>query len=620
MDHSRSWWAALADRMLAAVDPYRSAGGALITLPGPTGANSREIAGLEGFARTFLLAGFRLAGERGDDPHGYAERYAAGLAAGTDPGSPERWVRLAEHGQAKVEAASTVLILDMTRPWLWDRLDPLVQEQVVDYLADAVGDDTYPRINWVWFRLVVQTFLRSVGGPHSLDEMRADLATHDTFARADGWMADGPERSFDHYNGWALHTYPALWARMAGAVDLAAERRDRDVATLDRFLDDALALVGGDDSPMLQGRSLTYRFAAAAPFWVGALAEVPGHSPGRLRHAASAVVGHFADRGAPDDDGLLTLGWHHTWPRIAQAYSGSGSPYWASKGMLGLALPADHPAWTEPAEPLPVETGDVLRAVRAPGWVVSATRDDGVVRVVNHGTDHALPGADVGDSPLYARLGYSTATSPWLDDASWDAPSDQSVVLVDAAGRATHRAGFETLGDPRVRDGFGVAGSTGPARWMDLEPGQADHGSGRRGASSVAGVLTVVSLVRGPWEVRWVRVESVPDGGAAAALRVSGWPVVAGDGLVSRLTPLLGRWDAEELRGDDVSPLGRDARVPVLAGPVVVGEWVAVLVTLRGARAGAAQGEAGVDLDGTTAVVRWPDGTRTRTPLPTPST
>jgi hypothetical protein len=613
----RERWAAHADRMLAAVVPFTSPGGSLVTLPGAEGGYGRAIDGLEGFARTFLLGGFRLAGERGEDPHGYADRFAAGLATGTDPASPERWQRLSEHPQAKVEAASIALMLDMTRPWVWERLDAGVQERVVDYLAEAVGDDTYPRINWVWFRLVVQTFLRGVGGPHSLDEMREDLATHDTFARADGWLADGAERSFDHYNGWALHLYPTLWARMAGAADLAAPRREHDVAQLDRFLGDALALVGGDGSPLVQGRSLAYRFAAAAPFWVGALAEVPTHPPGRLRHAASAVVGHFAAHGAPDDDGLLTMGWHHAWPRIAQAYSGPGSPYWASKGMLGLALPADHPAWTAPAEPLPVEGGDLLRTVAAPGWIVSGTRADGVVRVVNHGTDHALPGAEVGDSPLYARLGYSTVTSPWLDEQSWDSPTEQSVTLVDGAGRASHRAGFTTLRAPEIV-GHGdaavaVAASRAAAHWLDVEPGQRDHGSGRRGAATAAGTITTVSLVRGPWEVRCVRVTDVPDGATPAALRVSGWPTVADDGLVSRLDPLLGDWTAGTVEREGASPLGDPARVPLLDGPVDPGRWTAVLVTLRGD--GREQRPATCTLDDGTVAVTWPDTVTTRTDL-----
>ena len=215
---ARAWLTAYADRLLAGVRPYASPSGSLITLPGKPGGYGTAVDGLEGFARTFLLAGFRLAGENGEDPTGLAERYAAGLAAGTDPAHPERWTRPEEHGQAKVEAASLALILDMTRPWIWDRLSPDVQERTVEYLASVVGDLDYPDNNWVWFRIVVETFLRSVGGPFSADDMVHDLAAHDRFRRPGGWFADGPERSYDHYAGWALHLYPVLHARLVAVV------------------------------------------------------------------------------------------------------------------------------------------------------------------------------------------------------------------------------------------------------------------------------------------------------------------------------------------------------------------------------------------------------------------
>lgn len=635
---TRRDWVDLADRVLASARPFASPGHARLTFPGPEGGYGRAVDGLEGFARTFLLAGFRIAGDQGVGLDELVDWYAAGIAAGTDPTSPERWVRLDEHPQAKVEAASIALILDLTRPWLWDRLAPGVRERVVEYLSPAVGDATYPRINWVWFRLVVQTFLRSVGGPSSVDEMAEDLATHDTFQRPDGWLSDGPTRAYDHYVGWALHLYPTLWARMSGAEDLAAPRRDRDVETLDRFLRDAVALVGTDGSPLIQGRSLIYRFAAAAPFWVGALAGVPSLAPGQLRRAATGIVTHFADHGAPDDRGLLTVGWHAAWPRLAQSYSGPGSPYWAAKGMLGIALPADHPVWTDAEEPLPVEVGDTLRAVRAPGWLVCGTRADGIVRVVNHGTDHAVEGSTVADSPLYARLGYSTATSPVLDESGWVAPEDQSVALVDPTGRRTHRSGMRTL-TVRVQDDeagrLGVAGSSTLAHWVDGRAGQRDHGDGRTGRSQPAGHITVFSLVRGPWELRLSRVDDLVDAGdPMPRLRVGGW-AVAGDGpvmsaaggvavtgarLTSRVASLAGGGVAGVTTHSDGGPLGSPVRVPWLDHPVRVGAWVVTLIALAGhdvathlEHAIRDQGEHGLDVR-----VDWPDGVRTRTRLDIP--
>ncbi|QFZ21006.1 DUF2264 domain-containing protein [Saccharothrix syringae] len=630
---SRDQWAATADALLRAVRPFASPARARIALPGPTGGYGSDVDALEGFARTFLLAGFRLAGERGADPDDLAGWYAEGIAAGTDPGSPERWVRLDEHPQAKVEAASLALALDLTRPWLWDRLDPGVRQRVVDYLAPAVGDPTYPRINWVWFRLVVQAFLRDVGGPWSADDVAEDLATHDGFRREDGWLADGHERAFDHYTGWALHVYPQLWARMPGAAGFAEQRREHDTALLDRFLLDAVHLVGGDGSPLLQGRSLTYRFAAAAPFWAGALAGVPSTPPGVLRRAATIVVRHFTERGAPDGRGLLSLGWHGPWPRIAQSYSGPGSPYWAVKGMLGLVLPADHPVWAAEEQPLPVERGDYVRAIRAPGWLVSGTTD-GVVRVVNHGTDHAVPGDTRGDSPLYARLGYSTATSPLLDRESWTDPRDQAVVLLDAEGRASHRSGMR-VGPTRVVDADGVptglASSSGPVRWLEPDEVQRHHGSGWTGRHHDAGTVTVHSLVRGPWEVRLVRVDDVARDRPPTTLRLSGWPVAGAevdptgaprargdDGTRSELLVLLGRTTGTGVSlHPGASPLGPVAAVPWAHCPVVPGEWFAVLLELARGPVPRSGPEVRLDPDGpaTRVTTRWPDGARTRIAL-----
>ncbi|HYP73956.1 MAG TPA: DUF2264 domain-containing protein, partial [Microbacterium sp.] len=519
-DWSREQWLAHADRLLAGARAWASDDFARITPPGDEGGYGRAIDGLEGFARTFLLAGLRIAGARGEGVDQLIADYSRGIAAGVDPENPNRWVRMGEHAQAKVEAASIALILDMTRPWIWDRLDAITQQRVIDYLAPVVGDTTYPQTNWVWFRIVVETFLRSVGGPWSPADIAADLARHDSFARGDGWLSDGDERSYDHYVGWALHVYPVLWSRMQGAAELAGGRTASDIAALDRYLQDAVALVGGDGSPLIQGRSLIYRFAAAAPFWVGALAGVPSVSLGRLRVAASSIVAHFAEHGAPDADDLLSMGWHGPWRRLAQGYSGPASPYWAVKGMLGIALPADHPVWAAAAEPLPVQQADELRLVAPAGWVVSGTASDGIVRIVNHGTDHAFADVMVGDSPIYARLGYSTATAPLHDGAAWAEPLEQSVALIDGSGRATHRAAMQLL-DVRIDGEVGVAGSTTRAHWITPDARQTRHGSGIRGEIAVAGRITTFSLVRGAWEVRIATVESL-ETDAAVSLRIGG--------------------------------------------------------------------------------------------------
>src|SRR5690349_24657377 len=109
--------------MLASARRHAAPGNAQILFPGAEGGYGRAVDGLEGFARTFLLAGFRISGARGAGVGELIDRYATGLANGNVPSSPARWNRLSEHWPAKVGAASIALILDLTRPWILLRLD-----------------------------------------------------------------------------------------------------------------------------------------------------------------------------------------------------------------------------------------------------------------------------------------------------------------------------------------------------------------------------------------------------------------------------------------------------------------------------------------------------------------
>ncbi|MGN7862722.1 DUF2264 domain-containing protein [Microbacterium sp. 22303] len=629
---TRDHWAAIADHLLLSLRPYFTPTRSQVRLPGPTSSSGADSDGLEGFARSFMLFAFRLTGERGEDPHGFLDWYRDGLVAGTDPSNPERWILPAEQAQAEVEAASIALGLQLTRRWLWDTLDATAQQCIIDWLAlNPVG--WYPDNNWLWFRITVETFLASVGGPHEPARIAADLARIEDYYQADGWWADGTWRAYDYYCGWAMHLYPLLWAGSEGAEGFGSGALAPVFkARLTEFLDDYAALIGADGMPVLQGRSLIYRFATAAPLWMGAVSGATRLPPGLLRRAASGELRTFVERGAIDERGLLTMGLFGEWPAMAQTYSGAGSPYWASKGFLGLVLTADHEVWTAVEEPLPIEQGDVRRVVRPAGWLVSGTAADGVVRVINHGADHAFEGDRIGDSALYARFGYSSATLPPLTGATIDDPADNMVGALDAAGRSTHRTGFArgAIGD----DGIAAfATSVADAHWVDSSADGAgyDHGSGRAGVVTDGPLLATASVVRGSWEVRATR--RLPREGVAAAplpVRVSGWPLTGSteavverddaaialdlDGLRSELWPLAGIGGgavAASVRTEaGVSPIGEVVSIPLLDFGVV-GEGDVVIAAVRlGRGSEQAPSARAVATDGGDAIleVSWPDG------------
>jgi hypothetical protein len=417
---TRSHWEAAADGLLAATAAYSGPDHALISLPGKRpGQAGPRADGLEGFARTFLLAAFQVAGRGGGDPDGLMDRYAAGLVAGTaapttdrdlGPHDPVSWPVMTDHGQALVEAASIAIGLRLTRPWLWDKLDAPAQERIVSWLERGLRANHVDN-NWWLFPAMVGAFLAEVRADTCHTGRQAvarGLARIDQWYCGDGWYTDGRPRAFDHYNGWAFHLYPVLHAHLSGdqgLLDLYGER-------LSTFLSGYALTFGGDGSPLHQGRSLSYRFAAAAPLWMGALTGYTPLPPGQTRRLASGVLRHFLDHGATDPEGLLSLGWHHPYPPMIQPYSGPASPYWASKGFVGLLLPADHPEWTVPEQPAPAEGADAVHPLPHPGWLIQTTAADGLVRVHNHGSDDQPDDQVIADDPLYARLAYSTGTGP----------------------------------------------------------------------------------------------------------------------------------------------------------------------------------------------------------------
>lgn len=93
------------------------------------------------------------------------------------------------------------------------------------------------------------------------------------------------------------------------------------------------------------GRSLTYRFAMVA-FWSAvAFAELDVLSPGIIKGVNLRHLRWWQKQPIFDRDGILTLGFAYPNLAMCEDYNSPGSPYWALKVFLILALPEDHPFW-----------------------------------------------------------------------------------------------------------------------------------------------------------------------------------------------------------------------------------------------------------------------------------
>ncbi|NGY65247.1 DUF2264 domain-containing protein [Lentzea sp. NEAU-D13] len=594
---TRAHWEAVADHLLDGVAPYATPGGAQYRMPGRPGRAGLDSDGLEGYARTFLLAAFRIAGAGGDVPAELIERYADGLAHGTDPGHRYAWPAPADCSQQLVEAASIALALHETRRWLFDRFDSSVQDRVVAWLAAAAGKRTW-QSNWVLFPVMVQQFLAGVGGPHDPAGISDGLDRIEQWYVGDGWYTDGAGRSFDYYAGWALHLYPLLWSRMSGDERRGEVYRER----LRLFLEQYQHMFAGDGAPVYQGRSLCYRFACVAPLWLGELMDATPLPAGRSRRIASGVLRHFVERGVPDERGLLNLGWHDRFLPSTQHYSGPASPYWASKAFLGLLLPADHPAWTVPESAAAIDDGDQVVAMPGPGWLLHATRHDGVVRVVNHGSDRARHlSADGIDDPHYTRLGYTSHAAPEVGEDARVRAVDGHLAVIGPDGVVSRRRRIEPIA---VHDRFAASAyEDGPVR------------------------VQTASIVRGPWELRVHRVTAPPghvvrDGGYALA---GSRPPAVGtgdrwsqvslpDGLTSVVLALHGFCAAATAEAMDANAFGVCSATPYLVAPDHPGGSAvyASLIVLTGDRVDPAALRESVtaSVAGDRATMRLPDGER----------
>ncbi|GGS78574.1 MULTISPECIES: DUF2264 domain-containing protein [Streptomyces] len=599
--YGRAHWEAVADGLLAAAWRWSTPGSALLDLPGRPSRSGVRSDGLEGYARTFLAAAFRVAGADGADPHGWLDRYAEGLASGTrTPGreDTESWPLVLDHhvqGQPMVESASVALGLRLTAPWLWKHLDAGVQDRAEEWLRGALRHTPAPN-NWYLFPYTVAGFLESVGrgDAETAAARHRALELLEGWYRGGGWYADGDGRAFDHYNGWALHLYPVLDAHLAGDAEAGARYGERLRAHLDGFS----LLFGGDGAPLHFGRSLTYRFAASAAVGLGALTGHTPLAPGVSRRLASGSLRYFLDRGALTDGGLLSLGWHGPHDAVLQSYSGPASPYWASKAFVALLAPPDHPLWTAVEEPAPAEVSDRVLALPAPGLLAQATRGDGIVRLHNHGSDHVRPHegeSAAEDDPYYGRQAYSTRTGPTAPHN----PADNHL-SVEVAGRPSVRRRLHPLGAGHG-DGWGWAAS-----WhRPVLPG---------GAPMVPGLrVESVTVAVGAYELRAHRVSGAP---AGARVIQTGWATGPGEDLVSGLHGLLGLGaDPEWLRAPQGTAYTRWARVPRVTGPAGGTSLHVCLAALTGEPDPRPLREAVTEVvpDGTRGVeVLWADGARTR--------
>ncbi|GAW08912.1 hypothetical protein LENED_011023 [Lentinula edodes] len=304
-------------------------------------------------------------------------------ASGSDPKSEEFWGNMRDKDQRMVECSAIGYALSVAGQELWAPLSETAKENIGNWLG-GMNDKEMPNTNWLWFRVFANLGLSKVNSPRAdAKRMKADLDHLDTFYIGDGCTASLQNR-----------------ARM--------------------FALDFIHYFDSEGRAILFGRSLVYRFAMSA-FWSAlAFAFDPSNGDDGVNYSLPAPltwgvikglqlrnIRYWAHTqpGAFDRSGILTLGFAYPNHNLLENYNSPGSPYWACKAFLCLALPETSLFWTEEEEDHPSSLLNTTKVLKHALQIT--TNIGGHTYLLSSGQQCSYPVKQ--SAAKYGKLAYSAA-------------------------------------------------------------------------------------------------------------------------------------------------------------------------------------------------------------------
>lgn len=340
---------------------------------GNTSAHYDEVATLlEGESRLLWGLAPYAAGRSGMAEHCEAAiaKCVEGLKNGPDPYSSFYWGIGGDRDQRYVEMAAIAFSLMIAPETFWEPLSPPQKKALADWLG-TINSVELPPTNWVFFRVLVNLALRRRGCNFSAVRLHDGLDAIDALYRREGWYID--ETNYDFYNPFAFHFYGLIYSRLEGQEDPARAARYRERAG--EFAAQFLPWFSDDGSCIPFGRSLCYRFAVSSFFAACAFAGLEVLPFGVMKGIVLRNLRWWFGKPIFDHEGLLTIGYAYPNLIMAEQYNSPGSPYWALKAYLPLALPENHPFWAATEESLPPQRSVSHNAV--PHLLICSAQQEG---------------------------------------------------------------------------------------------------------------------------------------------------------------------------------------------------------------------------------------------------
>lgn len=328
------------------------------------------------------------------------EQFLIGLQNGTDPEHPEYWGEIGPFDQRMVEMAAIGLGLMFLPDRFYRGFDERAQHNLFNWL-NQINQYDMPTNNWRFFRVLVNVGFDLNGLPVCREKLDEDFKLIEEHYEADGWYYDYMDQR-EYYTPWAYHYYGLVYSIAMRDKDPKRSERYRERARL--FAPRFAMWFAEDGEALPYGRSLGYRFAQCSFFCAMAFAGVTTQGIGysEMKHLVLSNLRKWFSRPILTGDGLLSIGYGYPNLLMGEGYNAPGSPYWANKAFLCLAMPENHPFWAseEKAPVLP----DMLREEHCRMLITRSANGRHVQAFTagNHATQHSH------DEAKYEKFVYST--------------------------------------------------------------------------------------------------------------------------------------------------------------------------------------------------------------------
>lgn len=312
----------------------------------------------------------------GGEAEEFEEIYLKGLVAGTNPSSKEYWGGFRNIDQRFVEMAAIAYGLLMIPDKLWKTLTEEEQDNLSKWLFE-INKYQCPDNNWNFFGVLVNLALKQLGRKYSEEKLEFGLSRIEDFYLGNGWYEDGHSTHKDYYISFAIHFYSLIYAKI-----MEKEDPERSLLFKERakeFAQEFIYWFDENGAALPFGRSLTYRFAQSS-FWGACIfAGVTPFSMGIMKGLIERNLVDWLSAPIFDKKGILTIGYKYPNLYMSEGYNAPGSPYWALKTFIILALPDEHEFWSTKAEKLPEL--ESLKTLKYADMVVQRRSNDVVAYV-----------------------------------------------------------------------------------------------------------------------------------------------------------------------------------------------------------------------------------------------